>query len=265
MSSSSKEVSEPTISSAECGWRTAIFPMALMARRDISASTSVTYSLSSDTIGSAVLKSPNNVKMSILMALMYEGSLYRQKNCLKSAWKTSVCSGPRAISACTCTSTVYASSGVGAAINVNKGPLSRRRTSICSSKRLLVRSMKILVTESTTALLDCFSKLSRMFMMSNISPSSSTWYFARSFRTAHCPHSEKWFKRFNMFVIISFVGWKPPSSAVTSSTAEMALATTCASLSCTSRFKDGSRSESSTADLEMWNTFTTPTTAVLRT
>mmetsp|Transcript_101653 Transcript_101653/g.270360 ORF Transcript_101653/g.270360 Transcript_101653/m.270360 type:complete len:266 (-) Transcript_101653:628-1425(-) len=265
MSSSSRDVSEPTISSAVDGTRTAILPMARIARREISTSTSVTYSLSSATIGSALPMSASHVRISIFTVLMYDGSLYRQKNCLKSEPKTSIFSPPRETSAWMWTSTVYASSGVGAAMSVSKGPLRRLSTSICKSMRLLVRSTKILVTARTTALLDCLRRPSRMFMMSNISPSSPTEYLVSNLKTAHWPHSENWLRRLSMFVTISRVGWIPPSSARTSSTAQMVFATTCASLSWMSLLSVGNRSLSSTAAFEMWNTFNTPMTAVFRT
>mmetsp|Transcript_96523 Transcript_96523/g.278597 ORF Transcript_96523/g.278597 Transcript_96523/m.278597 type:complete len:264 (+) Transcript_96523:1599-2390(+) len=203
--------------------------------------------------------------MSILTDLMYDGSLYLQKNCLKSATKTSTCIGPRAISAWTCTSTVYASSGVGEAISVRSGPFRRRRTSTWSEIRLLVKSIKTLVTERTTALLDCLSKPSRMFMTSNISPSFSTRYFASIRSTAHWPHSENWCSRFSILVIISFVGMKPPSSTSTSSKEAIALATTWASLSWISLLRVVNKSLSKTALGEMWKTLTTPMTAVFLT
>mmetsp|Transcript_64197 Transcript_64197/g.168005 ORF Transcript_64197/g.168005 Transcript_64197/m.168005 type:complete len:211 (-) Transcript_64197:335-967(-) len=150
-------------------------------------------------------------------------------------------------------------------MSVSSGPFSRRRTSTCRSILLLVRSTKIFVTERTTALLDCFRRLSRMFMISNISPSSATWYLVSSLSTAHCPHSENWLRRLSSWVTISRVGWKPPSSTMTSSIAVIALATTCASVSWMSLFNVTMRSASITACLEMWKTFTAPITAVFRT
>merc|ERR1719352_1579605 len=57
-------------------------------------------------MASELLASAREVRMSIFTVLMYEGSLYRQKNCLNSEPKTSLCCAPLMHSAWMCTKTV---------------------------------------------------------------------------------------------------------------------------------------------------------------
>mmetsp|Transcript_35310 Transcript_35310/g.86674 ORF Transcript_35310/g.86674 Transcript_35310/m.86674 type:complete len:310 (+) Transcript_35310:408-1337(+) len=235
-------------------------PTARTLSREMAASTSVTYSLSSLTMSYVLPLSATAVSISILSFFTVGGSDARQKKNLKSVANSG---GARITSRCRCAHTAYAGSAEPAAASVSSGALRRSNTCWCTSAMSSVTPRNTLTVASTTALLLCCSRSSSAFMMSKVSPLSAGGYSATTSRMVTCDHSVKSLMRLMSpytFCLVAIA-----SSPSTSRSTIRQLATTAASRSVASMCRRSSKiCVSASASGARSCTLSTPSAAVLR-